>query len=96
MHAVVRRYTGPGASDLFHLLEKRKGEVEDIIRTVPGLVSYTLVRDEEGGASITVCEDRTGCEASMKAARDWIAAHAKGLGLMPPDVTDGTAILHLD
>lgn len=96
MHAVIRRYSGPGATDLFHLLEKRKAEVEKIIRDVPGLLSYTLIRDEEGGASVTVCKDRAGCEASMKAAREWINDHAGGLGLVPPDVTDGEAIIHLN
>jgi hypothetical protein len=28
MYAVVRTYSGPGAKELFHLLEERKAEVE--------------------------------------------------------------------
>ena len=44
MYAVVRTYSGPGAKELFDLLERRKTEVEAVIRSVPGLVSYTLVR----------------------------------------------------
>ena len=36
---VVRTYYGPGAKDLFDLLENRKAEVEAAIRSVPGLVS---------------------------------------------------------
>jgi hypothetical protein len=48
MHAVVRNYSGAGAKQLFDLLEQRKVEVESVIRKVPGLVSYTLVRSGDG------------------------------------------------
>ena len=57
MYAVVRTYSGPGAKELFDLLEKRKAEGA-VIRSVPGLVSYTLVRSQEGGMAVTVCEDK--------------------------------------
>jgi hypothetical protein len=49
MYAVVRTYEGPGADELFDLLDRRKAEVEAVMRTVPGLVSYTLVRTSGGG-----------------------------------------------
>ena len=47
MYAVVRTYSGAGAKELFTLLEQRKAEVEAVMRAVPGLVSYTLVRSAE-------------------------------------------------
>jgi hypothetical protein len=34
MHAVVRSYSGPGARELFDLLEARKDDVESVIRSV--------------------------------------------------------------
>jgi len=40
VYAVVRTYSGAGAKDFFDLLEKRKSEVEAVMRSVPGLVSY--------------------------------------------------------
>ena len=43
MYAVVRTFSGPGAKDLFELLEARKTEVEAAIRSVPGLVSSDLL-----------------------------------------------------
>ena len=43
----MRTYSGAGAKELFTLLEQRKAEVEAVMRTVPGLVSYTLVRSAE-------------------------------------------------
>ncbi len=37
MHAVVRNYSGSGASELIDLLEQRLDEVESLIRSVQGL-----------------------------------------------------------
>ena len=39
MHAVVRSYSGPGASELFDLLGQREEDVKNLIGTVPGFVS---------------------------------------------------------
>jgi hypothetical protein len=60
MHAVVRNYSGAGAKELFDLLEQRKADVEAVIRKVPGLMSYTLLRSDSGGVSVTVCKDKAG------------------------------------
>ena len=68
MHAVVRTYSGEGAKELFDLLEKRKSDVESLIRTVKGFVSYSLVRTADGGISVTVCqcvEHRRECTESV-------------------------------
>jgi hypothetical protein len=54
MHTVVRSYFGKGAKELFDLLEKNQVDVEKTMRSVKGLVSYTLVRSEDGGFSVTV------------------------------------------
>ncbi len=43
VYAVVRTYSGVGAKDFFDLLEKRKTEVEAVMRSVPGLVSSDLL-----------------------------------------------------
>jgi hypothetical protein len=71
MYAVVRTYSGPGAKEFFDLLEKRKADVEAVMRSVPGLVSYTLVRSEEGGMAVTVCEDKAGTDESTRLAKEW-------------------------
>ena len=74
MHAVVRTYSGEGAKELFDLLEKRKSDVESLIGTVKGFVSYSLVRTADGGISVTVCQDKAGADDSVQKAKDWIAA----------------------
>jgi hypothetical protein len=95
MHTVVRAYSGKGAKELFDVLEQRKADVEALLRTVKGLVNYTLVRSGDGGYSVTVCEDKAGVDESVRIARDWIAANAAGTGAGAPDIYEGTAILHL-
>lgn len=95
MHTVMRRYSGKGAAQLFDLLEHKKAEVEKVIREVPGLRSYTLVRTGDGGISVTVCDDEAGTDASVKIATDWIKANAAGVSAAPPTVAEGAAILAL-
>ena len=95
MHAVVRSYTGTGAKELFGLLESRKAEVEDIMRSVAGLVGYTLMRTDDGGVTVTVCQDKAGTDQSLQLARDWIRDNAADLGASPPTVSEGPVVLHL-
>lgn len=93
MHAVVRKYSGKGAKELFDLLEKRKAEVENVIRPVKGFVSYTLARSGDGGFSVTVCQDKAGTDESVRVAKDWIAKNAGSTGVGAPQVSEGTVII---
>jgi hypothetical protein len=95
MHAIIRTYSGAGAKKLFDLLEQRKGEVEALIRPVKGFVSYSLIRGADGGASVTVCQDKAGTDESMRVAREWIGKNASDIGTAAPTVVEGPAILHL-
>ena len=95
MYTVVRSYFGKGAKELFDVLEKNKADVEKTIRSVKGFVSYSLVRSEDGGFSVTVCEDQAGTDESLKKARDWIAKNAPGTGVAAPKVSEGSIVLDL-
>jgi hypothetical protein len=70
MYAVVRTYTGAGASRLFDVLEERKRDVEAVIREVPGLTSYTLLRSGDGGVSVTVCQDQSELGGRKRSGND--------------------------
>ena len=94
MHAVVRTYSGQGADALFNLLERRKAEVESVIRAVSGFQSYTLIRTDDGGVTVTVCQDKAGTDESLQVARDWIQQNAEDLA-GPPSVSEGSVVLHL-
>ena len=72
MHSIARSFSGTGAKEFFDLLEKNKADVEKTMRSVKGLVSYTLVRSEDGGCSVTVCNDKAATDESLVKARDWI------------------------
>jgi hypothetical protein len=95
MHAVIRTYSGSSAKKLFDLLEERKAEVDSVIRPIKGLVSYTIFRTPDGGASVTVCQDKAGCDESIRVARDWIQKNASGISASPPTVAEGTVIVQL-
>jgi hypothetical protein len=95
MHAVIRSYSGSGTKKLFDVLEKNKADVEKLIRGVKGFVSYSLVRTTRGGFSVTVCQDKTGTDESLRVARDWIAKNAGKTGAAAPTVSEGTVILQL-
>jgi hypothetical protein len=95
MHAVIRNYSGKGATKLIDVVEKNKA-VEKLMRPIKGFVSYSLVRTSKGGFSVTVCKTKAGTDKSTRAARDWIAKHAHGTGAAAPTVSEGTVIVFLN
>lgn len=95
MQVVIREYSGKGAKELFDVLEKNKADVENLIRTVKGLVSYTLARSGDGGFSVTICQDQAGIDESIQKARDWIAKNAAQTGASAPRVSNATVITHV-
>ena len=95
MHAVVRNYSGVGASALFDLLEQRLDEVQGLIGAVQGFVAYTLIRTDEGGVTVTVCEDKAGTDESLRVAREWIESNAADLSTNPPAVSEGPVLLKM-
>lgn len=95
MHVVTRTYSGKGAVELFDVLEKKKADVEKLIRSIKGFVSYSLVRTPDGGFTVSVFQDKAGVDESIKLAREWISKNAGNTGAAPPKVLEGSAILHL-
>jgi hypothetical protein len=97
MHAVVRTCAGASAKDVFDVLEAKKMYVERVIRAVPGFVSYSLIRTEGGGTSVTVSQDKIGADRSVEVARDWIRANVSHiLASDAPAVSEGSIILQLN
>jgi hypothetical protein len=94
MHAVIRTYAGPGAKELMDLIAERQDEIEALITGVTGFVSYALVRTEDGGSTITICQDKTGTDESVQVARDWVASNGANLGAAAPTVAEGAVGIH--
>ena len=95
MHAVMRNYSGKGAKELLGVIEKNKADVEKLIRSIKGFVSYSLVRTSDGGFSVSVFQDKAGAGESIRVARDWIEKNASNTGATPPIVSEGAVILQL-
>ena len=93
MHAIVRSYSGEGASELFDQLEQRNDEVRELIGGVNGFVSYTAVRTGEGGFTVTVCEDKNGTDESSRRAAGWVRDNI-GATIGPPSTTEGSTVVH--
>ena len=87
MYTVIRNYTGtPGFADD---LKKQAKDVEAEISTVPGFIAYYLLKTTDGATSVTVCDERAGCEESTKRATLWLKKHLPNLKLSPPQVIGG-------
>ena len=93
MYAVVRTYSGQGASELFDLLGQREEDVKALISGVPGFVNYVAARSGDGGVTVTVCEDKAGTEESSRRAAEWVKENVSGTA-NPPTVTEGDTVLH--
>ncbi len=92
MYVVVRSYSGQGASELFDLLGRREEDVKNLISGVPGFVSYAAFRSGDGGATVTVCEDKAGTDESSRRAANWVKENVSTTG-SPPVITEGSTIL---
>jgi hypothetical protein len=92
MYAVVRTYSGQGASELFDLLGQREEDVKALISGVPGFVTYAAVRSGDGGVTVTVCEDKAGTDESSRRAADWVKQNVSAT-TNPPAITEGDTVL---
>ena len=96
MYAVIRRYSGQGASQLMDELAPLTGDIERIIRSVPGFASYTLVRTSDGGASIGIFQDKAGADESSRQAAAFIRDRLSPAARVAAEVSEGEVVLHLD
>ena len=93
MYAVIRTYSGQGASELFELLGQREEDVRGLMTGVQGFVSYVAVRIGEGGQTVTVCDDKAGADESSRRAAEWVQENLSAPG-NPPSITEGETVLH--
>jgi hypothetical protein len=93
MYATLRQYAGITPAD-FDSLMSRKGDVEALIREVPGFVQYDLVRTADGITSLTVCRDQAGTEASSSQVAAWIKQNLPSMQANLPVITGGEDVIH--
>jgi hypothetical protein len=93
VYAMVRSYSGDGASELFAQLEQRNDEIKELIGGVPGFVSYTAFRSGDGGSTVTVCQDKTGTDESARRAAQWVKENISATA-NPPVITEGGTVAY--
>jgi hypothetical protein len=95
MYAVVRSYSGQGASELFDAPGQREDDVKSLIGGVPGFVSYAAVRTADGGTTVTVCQDQAGTDESSRRAAEWVKENI-GVTVNPPLITEGSTVVQFN
>ncbi|MFM9845985.1 MAG: hypothetical protein ACKVP3_02345 [Hyphomicrobiaceae bacterium] len=95
MYGVLRSYSGDGAKKLAALHEERKSEVEAILRSVPGLMSWGLMRTPDGCTTFTLCKDKAGADQSVTVAREWIGKNASGINAPVPVISEGPVSMRI-
>jgi hypothetical protein len=88
MYASVRRYRGmaPNAVDQ---IKQRRQEFEPLLRGVPGFQAWYMIRTNEGMITVTLCDEQTGAEESVRVAGDYIRRSIPDLVPNPPEVANG-------
>ena len=90
MHTRISLYTGiSGHSGRF---AARRTELEALMRSVPGLVSYQLLETAEGVAAVAVCHDRAGCEECTRRTQRWVDTNLTDVAGRSPLVVGGDVI----
>jgi len=87
MYSVIRNYTG--APTLADDLKKRTTDIEKEIGSVPGFISYHLIKTNSGAAAITTCQNQTGCDESTKRAANWLRTNLPNLKIGTPTIITG-------
>ena len=90
MYVTVRRYRN--AEGLMEAMRAKSDEVEDVISSIPGFVSYFATRDGDSMTSISVFEDKAGCDESTRQAAQWVRNNVQS---MPgaPEISEGEVLL---
>ena len=92
MHVIIRNYSGQGASELFDALAQHEDDVQRLISGVPGFISYSAVRSNGGGYTVTACQDQAGTDESTRRAAGWVRENV-GAHVDPPLVSEGSTVL---
>jgi rhamnogalacturonyl hydrolase YesR len=85
MKAIIRKYSGQGASQLIDAIEAHSAEVQSVIGSVKGVTYYALVRTA----------DQAGIDESTQRAREWIAENAGEIGAAAPEVSAGDVVIQI-
>ena len=87
VHTTIRIYKG--ATELNKALVQRRSEIEKLIKNVPGFRTYQLIDTHDGVASVTTCNDKSGCEKTNEVAAEFIRTNLSSLKGTKPEIYSG-------
>ncbi|MEA2514229.1 MAG: hypothetical protein QOJ59_3716 [Thermomicrobiales bacterium] len=93
MYAVVRRYTSE-MKNLAEVMAEKHEDLERRMSGLPGFVAYYLIDAGDAVATVTVCDDRAGAEASHALAAEWVKQNLPASVLGAPEATGGEVLAH--
>ncbi len=91
MDVVIRHYKG--APELADELVRRKDDVEQLIRGIAGFVAYHLVKTSDGAFSVSIYQDASGTQESVRAAAEYMRTNLPSLTISPPEVIEGESVI---
>jgi hypothetical protein len=91
MYAVIRQFKNARA--LFDAMSSKKDEVKQVISGVPGFVSYYATRDGDTMTSVSIYNDKAGCDESTRRAREWVAENVKS-AVGSPEISGGEVFMN--
>ena len=90
MHATIRVYLGmAGQAGRF---AAHRVELEQLMGSVPGLLTFHLIETAEGVATVTVCHDRAGSDEATGRLLLWTDDRIPDLAHREPLVVGGEVI----
>jgi heme-degrading monooxygenase HmoA len=93
MYATVRNYAGN--RELADALIENESEVKRLITGIEGFRGYYLIRTEDGVASVSVYDDKSGADESTRVAAEWLRENVPDVAGSPPQVSSGEVIIDL-
>jgi heme-degrading monooxygenase HmoA len=90
MYATIRRYKN--AKALGDAMSSRKDDLKQLISGAPGFVGYYATRDGDAVTSVSVYNDKAGCDESTRLAREWVAQNVKG-EVGAPEISGGDVFI---
>lgn len=86
MYVTVRRYKG--AAKLIEAMTAKSDEVKNLISGVPGFVNYYATKDGDTVTTVSIYNDKAGCDESTRRAGVWVRENIpQGVGA--PEISGG-------
>lgn len=73
-------------------MSAKKDEVQKLITSIAGFVNYYATRDGDTVTSVSIYNDKAGCDESTKRAGEWVRANVNPLP-GAPEVSGGEVFL---